>query len=324
MTAVLTVKGPVAAADLGVTLMHEHIVVLDQDIETNVARRWDEEQGTARSVALLDDAKAHGVDTIVDLTVLGLGRDIRRIARIASAAKPHVIVATGLYTFNELPRYFANRGPGTINGGGDLLTDTFVRDIEEGIGDSGIRAGILKCATDQPGLTPGVEVVLRSVARAHRRTGAPITTHSDPNSFTGKHQLKVFADEGVDLGRVIIGHCGDTLDLHYLRDVLGHGCYIGMDRFGIDLIISTEERVRIVAELCKEGFADRMVLSHDTNCYSQWLDPAVREKRFPRWRYTFLMDVVQPMLSEAGVTDAQIRQMLVDNPREIFSRTEPY
>src|SRR5437667_2701853 len=186
------------------------------------------------AVARMNELRSRGVDTIVDLTVIGLGRYIPRIQRIAAQTKLHMIVATGIYTYCDLPHYFQYRGPGTLLGGPELIADMFVRDIEEGIADTDVKAGILKCATDAPGLTPGVERILRATAQAHRRTGVPISTHTHARKRVGLDQQRVFREEGVDLSRVVIGHSGDTTDLGYLEALIVNGSTIGMDRFGID------------------------------------------------------------------------------------------
>ena len=112
----------------------------------------------------------------------------------------------------------------------------------------------------------------------HRATGVPISTHTEPATRRGLEQQKVFESEGVDLSRVVIGHSGDTADLEYLEELLARGSYLGMDRFGLYGILSFEERVRTVVELCERGYVDKLVLSHDAACYNDWLlrDGAVR------------------------------------------------
>ncbi len=152
----------------------------------------------------------------------------------------------------------------------------FVRDIEQGIADTGIKAGILKCATDEPGVTPGVERVLRAVAQAHKRTGVPISTHTHAGLRRGLEQQRIFEEEGVDLSRVVIGHSGDSTDIGYLEELIAAGSYLGMDRFGIDVILPFEDRVNIVAQMCERGHADKMVLSHDANCYFDALPEELR------------------------------------------------
>ena len=268
--------------------------------------------------------KARGVDTIVDLTVVGLGRYIPRIARIAAATELNIVVATGLYTFNDVPMYFHYRGPGTALGGVEPMTEMFVRDIERGIADTGVKAAVLKCATDEPGVTPGVDRVLRAVAQAHRQTGVPISTHTHAESKRGLDQQRIFAQEGVDPTRVIIGHSGDTTDIAYLEELIATGSYLGMDRFGVDSFLGFEDRVDTVARMCERGHAEKMVLSHDAACYFDALPEATLPVALPNWHYQHIHDDVIPALKQRGVTDAQLTTMLVDNPRTIFSTRGGY
>jgi phosphotriesterase-related protein len=128
----------------------------------------------------------------------------------------------------------------------------------------------------------------------------------------------VFKEEGVDLTRVIIGHSGDTTDLTYLEELVGNGSYIGMDRFGIDTILSFQDRVATVAKMCERGHANKMVLSHDAACFNHWLPERQLPAVLPRWNYLHIHTDVIPALRKAGVTEAQLNTMLVENPRRIF------
>lgn len=319
MSTVESVLGPLDPADLGETLMHEHVFVLDPEIEHNYPGRWDEQERMADALEKMRELRGRGVRTIVDLTVLGLGRNIERVAELARQVEIQIVAATGLYTYDDVPMFFRFRGPGRLVDGPELLTEFFIRDITEGIADTGVKAAILKCATDRPGLTEGVERVLRSVARAHRETGVPISTHTHALTQRGLDQQEVFREEGVDLERVVIGHSGDTTDLGYLRQLMDAGSYIGMDRFGLDLMLAFEDRVATVVALCKQGYAGRMVLSHDASCFTHNFDVSAKRELLPNWRYTHLHDEVLPALRERGVTEAQIEQMLVTNPRAILT-----
>ena len=164
-----------------------------------------------------------------------------------------------------------------------------------------MKAGILKCATDHPGVTPAVEEVLRAVARAHRATGVPISTHTEPATRRGLEQQKVFESEGVDLSRVVIGHSGDTADLEYLEELLARGSYLGMDRFGLYGILSFEERVRTVVELCERGHVERLVLSHDAACYNDWLPQG--GGAFGPWTTATSPRTCSPRCATAGLGD---------------------
>jgi phosphotriesterase-related protein len=299
--------------------MHEHIFVLDADVHQNYPAEWgDEEKRIADAVSRMNELKSRGVDTVVDLTVVGLGRYIPRIQRIASQTAINIIVATGIYTYNDVPFYFHLRGPGTRLNGPEPMVEMFVQDIEQGIAGTGVKAGMLKCATDEPGVTPGVERILRATAQAHHRTGVPISTHTHARSRTGLDQQRIFAEEGVDLTRVVIGHSGDTTDIGYLEQLAAQGSYLGMDRFGINSILSFEDRVNTVAEMCRRGHAGKMVLSHDAACFMHWLPEQVLPVVLPQWHYLHIHNDVIPALKQKGVTEEQLNMMLVENPKRIF------
>src|SRR5262245_37377527 len=325
MALVNTVRGPIDCSQLGVSLMHEHVFVRSTEIAENFPEAWgEEEKRVADAVARLNELKSAGVDSIVDLTVIGLGRYIPRIQRVAAQTDLNIIPATGVYTYNDAPMYFHFRGPGTALGGAELMVDMFVKDIEEGIAGTGVKAAILKCATDEPGITPGVERVLRAVAQAHRRTGVPISTHTHARTERGLEQQRIFRKEGVDLSRVIIGHSGDTTDTDYLEKLIANGSYIGMDRFGIDVLLPFEDRVNTVAKMCELGYAGKMVLSQDASCFMDALPEAAVPVMLPNWHFLHIHHDVIPALKERGVTDQQIKTMMVDNPKKIFERQGSY
>src|SRR5439155_16941560 len=163
-------------------------------------------------------------------------RDIPLVKEVARRSGMQVIGATGIYW--EVPHHFRSITGRNI----DYIAELFARDIQEGIMDTGVKAGIIKCATDEPGVTEDVERILRAAAQAHRATGVPISTHTHAASEVGLNQQDVFESEGVDLGRVIIGHSGDSEDLAYLRKIIDRGSFIGMDRFGIDIFLAGDKR----------------------------------------------------------------------------------
>lgn len=319
MKKVNTVRGVIDTSLLGVTLMHEHIFVLSPEINQNYPESWgNEEIRVQNAIDRLRKLKLQGVDSIVDLTVVGVGRYIPRIQRIAAQVDLNIIVATGLYTFNELPMYLQYRNSGSRSDSSEVLLEMILKDIHEGIADTGVKASILKCATDYQGVTPGVELVLRTVARAHQKTGLPVSTHTHAKSRSGLAQQRIFEEEGVDLSRVVIGHCGDTTDLEYLERLLEKGSYLGMDRFGIETILPFKKRVDTVAALCRLGYSEKIVLSQDAACYNDWFEEEALATAVPNWNYFHLLKDVVPALRESGVTEDQIHTMLVKNPRRIF------
>ncbi len=324
MTQIPTVRGPIDTDDLGRTYMHEHIFVLTADVQQNYPDEWgDEEARVADAVQKLTALSEQGVRTIVDPTVVGLGRYIPRIQRVAEQVPDlNIIVATGCYTYDDVPFFFRYRGPALNEAVGtevpDPMVDMFVRDITEGIAGTGVRAGLLKCAIDSQGMTSGVERIMRAVAKTHLRTGTPITVHTHPGSKSGLEVKRVLCDEeGVDPRRVVLGHSGDTTDADHLSELAEAGFVLGMDRFGINLDTTFEARADIVVEMCRRGFAESMVLAHDAACYIDWIAPEVMAF-LPQWHYLHIEQDVLPYLRANGVTDKQINTMLVDNPRGYF------
>ena len=324
MPTVETVRGPVDTADLGATLMHEHVFVLSTEhLQNYGAEWWDEDERVADAVDKLNELKAIGIDTIVDPTVWGLGRYIPRVQRVAEQTDLNIVVATGLYTYDELPHQYEYRGPGRLlDLPRDPMVDDFSRDISDGIADTGVKAAFLKCVVETKGLTPGVERTVRACAAVSRETGAPITVHTSSATQAGRLAVQVFRDEGVDLSKVVIGHAGDSNDLDYLSELAEAGCLLGMDRFGLDIYNPTSSRVDTIVALAERGYADRMVLAHDASCYIDYF-PGVdaqhaKEQIAPNWNFTHISKDVLPMLTERGVTDEQVQQMLVDTPRRYF------
>ena len=316
MPQVQTVTGPVETAELGPTLMHEHVFVLTADVQQNYPEEWgSEDERVADAVARLTALAATGVRTIVDPTVIGLGRYIPRIQRIAEQVDLNIVVATGCYTYVDVPFFFHYRGPALNAAVGaelpDPMVDMFVGDIEQGIAGTGVRAAFLKCAIDHQGMTSGVERVMRAVGKAHRRTGVPITVHTNAHEQTGRWVVELLRSENADLTKVVIGHSGDS------------GALLGMDRFGVDAYRTTADRVATIVALCQRGYAERMVLSQDASCYIDWLAPGVMDL-LPQWHYTHIHDDVLPYVRERGVTEEQIETMLVANPRRYFENVGSY
>ncbi len=325
MPTVETVRGPIDTADMGATLMHEHVFVLSTEHVQNYGDGdwWDEDERVADAVTKLDELKALGIDTILDPTVWGLGRYIPRVQRVAEQTDLNIIVATGLYTYDEIPHQYEHRGPGLLlDMPTDPMVDDFTADLTDGIARTGVKAAFLKCVVEAKGLTPGVERTLRACAATHRATGAPITVHTSVANQAGLMALQVFRDEGVDLTKVVIGHAGDSNDLDYLSELAEAGCLLGMDRFGLDIYNPTSSRVDTIVALASRGYADRMVLAHDASCYIDYFPgieaQAAKEQIAPNWNFTHISKDVLPLLRERGVTEDQVRQMLVEAPRRYF------
>jgi phosphotriesterase-related protein len=314
MKQVQTVLGPVPIEQLGVTLMHEHLVIGWPGWIFDPLARFDRMKVASQLINRLHELKSLGVSTFVDPCPIELGRNPELAAEVAEATGMNIICATGLYT-NRLgiPVYFRQR---TV----DEIAEIFARELTEGIGSSGIRAGLIKCATGLREITRHEEKCLRAAGRAHKVTGAPILTHTE-SATMGNEQLDILASEGVDFGRVIIGHSCGTANLEYHLGLLDRGAFLGFDRFGLEAVFPDRLRIATLAGLLAIGYAKQIVLSHDyVGCFlgRSMFRTAESRQGLAKWGYTHLFKEVLPKLRAIGVGEAQIQTMMVENPQRFF------
>lgn len=307
MSQVNGVLGPIEADDLGFTLMHEHIMICNWSMRQSFDDWVDIEEVTRNASQEITGAQSLGVGTIVDLTPINLGRDVHVLREVAERAEAQIVAATGLYYHHE---------PWVVGWEVDRLVEWLLRDIEKGIQGTQAKAGIIKAATGAEGVTDDNRHMLQVAARLQKAGGVPISTHTTPANQSGLAQQDVFEEEGVELERVVIGHCGDSDNLDYLEKILNRGSYIGMDRFGLDMILPMESRVATVATLCERGWANRMVLSHDACCSIDFYPQGTPMP--PHWNYRHICQDVIPALRKAGVSEAHLTEMTVTNPRRIL------
>jgi phosphotriesterase-related protein len=315
LATVETVRGPVELGDLGRTLMHEHIFIMQPEALQNWGHAfgplyWDEQERIADAVAKLKRVRDAGIRTIVDPTAPGLGRYIPRIRTVAEAADVNIIVATGVYAFLELPNFLGYRSK-------EAIADLFVREIREGINDTGVKAAFLKCAVERHGLVGDVPRIIEATAMAATETGAPVMVHTNAEQRTGLLALDALSRHGVDPGQIVIAHAGDSNDLDYLRTIAHAGAWLGCDRFGIDHFNPLADRIRTLVALLEEGYANQIHLSHDA---ASFLDFFVGDASFADRNpdYLLISNQVLPALLDAGVTQEQIDQMMIANPVRFF------
>ncbi|MDQ6670721.1 MAG: hypothetical protein M3069_08205 [Chloroflexota bacterium] len=310
MATINSVLGPLDTTELGFTLTHEHVFTASAGIlHTYPELFGDMNKLAEEAVSVLREARAGGVQTIIDLSTLDLGRDVRFLADVSSRSGVNIIAATGIW--RDIPRAFWNRDP-------DEIAALFAREIEEGIDGTGIRAGIIKVANDAEGVTREGEIILRAAARAARQTGVCVSTHSYAPGRVGDQQVAVFEEEGFDLNRLYIGHSNDTTDLDYLHGLLRKGVWLGLDRHQTMSPIGpdAEGRAQTLAALIKAGAGGRLMVSHDWSVLgvSRTSDPfASRGYNPDGWLYA--RRKLFPRLLELGITQHQIDLLNIDNPR---------
>lgn len=325
MAPVNTVSGPVECDQLGVTYMHEHVFVVNPEFQHYWPgyRSWDQEELVETGRTALRKLKEKGVDTLVDVTVAGAGRQIRAMAEAARGTGLNVIAATGWYSYDNLSFMFR---PLDLDGRIAELQRLFVRDFEEGMEGTSIKPGVIKCSTDVAGVTPDIEALLRASARTHVQTGLPITTHTSYKNESGLMQQALFQEEGVDMGAVVIGHCNESNDLGYLEKLIENGSYIGFDRLGMASPDATlEDQLDNLAELCRRGYADRVMLSHDHIVYFDMVPVERYRQRYAdhpaNYPFGYIDNALLPGLRKRDISERDLMTMLVENPKRYFART---
>ena len=318
MPSVNTMRGPVDVNDLGYVLTHEHVRESSAGVPYTYPDLLDHDEDVARGIARLNEAAAEGVGTVLILTTLDLGRDMRLLQDVAAGVDLNMVPATGMW--RDIPRHVG------LGATVERLAKAFIREIEDGIEGTGIKAGVIKVATDvehitEEGLTRPNELVLRAAARACIETGVPIATHTAAPARAGDLQVAVFEDEGVDLRRVCIGHSNDTDDIDYLTGIMRKGCFLGMDRYpgGRAGGLNWEQRTDVVKQLVDLGFAGQVTLSHDFGGARPALPEAAEARSaYNPDGYCFIIRRVLPRLRELGVSEDAIREMTVNGPRRLF------
>ena len=307
---VQTVLGPIDPAELGWVLPHEHTAI----VLWHIPNRWDYWELRRDEPVIVEELgafRAAGGAAIVDLTLDGVGRDPEWLAGLARATGLHLVMGSGWYRGAHYPAeaLIDRRSVGA-------LADVIVRDATVGVGETGIRAGIIgEIGTDKPWLSAQEERVHRAAAQAARTTGLAITTHA-VQSTVGLAQLDVFEAEGADLTRVVIGHADSNPTLDYHLAIVERGAtvefdFLGMsfsvrERYGEGLIIDN------LRELLARGHVERILLSQDV-CHDSQL------RRYGGNGYTYLAESFLPRLRAAGVSDNEIRTITIDNPRRLLT-----
>lgn len=305
-----TVLGPLDVSKLGFTLSHEHICFVPHEVFS------DKKVAAAKMVDKLKEAKAAGVDTIIDLTPSDAWRDVRFGQEVSGRSGVRVVAATG---FRFAPESYKAQ---TV----EQIAEFYIREIEQGIEDTGIKAGVIKAAAVAGTVTPAEEKGFRAAARASKATGVPIETHTNAGNRGGEAQAAILEAEGVSPSRVSLGHSDDTNDVNYLISLAKRGYTIGIDHvfYGAtkpakgepDYVtylreIPWRKRAGYVKQLIDAGFGDKIFLSNDWELEREQMNPD---------GFLFNTRKTIPYLRELGVSQQQIHAITVDNPKHFFGR----
>jgi phosphotriesterase-related protein len=321
-TTIQTVTGRVSPDQLGRTLMHEHVMVGYPGWEVDWLRPGpSRSEMLARAADKLEEMKAAGITAMIDPCPVDLGRDIELIAEVAQRARFTIVAATGLYHEHEggSPHWKSR----TAFGGpqSEAMAELFIAELENGVGRTGIKPGIIKIATSAGVITEYEKTVLRAAAKASIATSTPITSHTDRGTM-GPEQQQFLVEQGVPAHRIVVGHCCGTSDHDYHMRIANGGSYLGFDRFGLDVIHPDKERVASLLRLIRRGATSRVVVSHDTVWC--WRGEPIADQRLLAemekvWTPSHFCRDIVPELLAGGATQRDVDMLLVDNPRRYFA-----
>lgn len=320
MTNISTVTRNITPDDLGKTLMHEHLQTgMPGWTADPIAPKYVKREVVDKAVDRIAELQAAGFATLVDPCPNDLGRDVELMAEVSSRTGFNIVCTTGLYT-GELGAATYWRLRQQMNGdAAKYIADGYIREITEGVGDTGIRAAMIKLATGMAPLSDYDAILIEAAGHASLATGVPIITHTE--AVLGDVQQERLVAMGVPAHRIVVGHsCGsDCFDYH--MKIAAGGSYLGFDRFGLDMVIPDTTRVASLARVIGAGAGDRVVVSHDTVWC--WLGSFLPPERLPDMGINtdplHFTNVVIPMLREAGITQDQIDSLLIENPRRYFA-----
>jgi phosphotriesterase-related protein len=310
---VRTLTGDVPPTSLGRTLIHEHLSVdWGEMLGRPKVLDFEYDAMADRMVGKLQAASAAGIGAMVECTPIGCGRYLDLFKDVAKRSPVKIIGSTGFFHESWCPMHPIARVMDI-----EMMADLFSREITEGMGDTLIKAGMIKCATGEGRISEKEAQVLRAAARAHQATGCPIITHT--TNGMGLEQLDIFESEGVQPEEVIVSHIGFEKDpLDYSERMLRRGANISFDRIGMKAFFEDEHWVEIVGHALKKGYVRQTMISHDAAVSVYGLEIASGKNVFDD--YTYIPRIFLPKLqAEAGVTDEQISILLEENPQRVLA-----
>ncbi len=316
---VQTVTGPTTAAELGTTLIHEHVLVGFPGWQLDAkAPRFVRAEAMSRAVDEMQELADQGLSTFVDPCPMDLGRDVEFLAELSQESGMRIVCTTGAYFEAEGITYTFRHL--TV----EQIEEIYISEIQEGVGETGIRAGAVKIATGSKVVSDYERKLVTAGARAARETGVPVISHTQDASC-GHDQIDLVTAEGVASDRLLVGHSDGTEDHDYQRSLAERGAFVGFDRFGITIMVPDEVRIANLLKLARAGHTDRIMVSHDSiSCWMGRPVPYAQSQEeiramLPKWRPDYIFREVVPRLIEGGLSKDDIDTILVDNPRRFFA-----
>ncbi len=319
---VMTALGPIAVEDMGVTSSHEHLLLGMPGWEYDASYTYDRRAVADKCIAQVKEAQKYGLQTLVDATPMDLSRDPELYKMVQGETGLNVICATGLYTEPEgnsafwrlLAKY---RG---YDEALKRLTNAYLTDVSKGMHGSDVRCGVLKIATGKGAIAPIEELSIHAACLTQKELGTPIISHTAEASM-GPATAKMLLEKGADPKKTMIGHMCDTDELDCVIECLKMGFYVGLDRFGLNMIFTDDNKCVNLVKLVQMGYGDKILIGHDATIHNHVIDliPDKIMATMTNWNLCGLFKTFIPRFKELGLTDAQVSKLMLDNPQRFFA-----
>lgn len=302
MSAIRTVRGDIAPADLGITYLHEHLIGHSLKPGSDRDLTLDSEAAAAHELFLF---KLAGGQAVVEMSPQDYGRNPLALKRLSETSGVHIITVTGFIKGASADPLVQDK---SIN----EIADELIRDVTEGIDGTGIRAGVIKAGSSLDRITPNEEKIFRAAARAQRETGAAISTHTEAGTMA-LEQVALLRSEGVPPEKILIGHTDRKLDWDYHLSIANTGVTLGYDQISKEKYYPDSQRVEFIVRLTRAGFGGQIAISGDLARRSDLVSYGGGPG------YTFILWRFVPWLKKQGLTADDIQRMMVETPGRLLT-----
>ncbi len=308
MKKINTVLGTIEREFLGSTLCHEHVACLNPSFYMAFGEKWMKRAEVIdNAVAMCRRAKEDcDISTIIDGTPIDLGRDIDMIREVSQKSGVNILISSGIYCSEE--QFLWGKKA-------EKLAEFFIYECQNGVAGTNVKPAILKCATGKRGVTEINELLLNTMSITQKETDLPMFAHNEHKIKTAPAQLKIFEKNGVNLEKVVIGHCSDSYDIEYLIGLLKSGVYLGFDR-----IYPThyERQAETIAKLIERGYEDKILVSHDFFAFSDFKNNDFEVHKKNGRDFTTVHKQLFSALKKIGIEEKQIQKLTINNPKNLL------
>ena len=319
---VMTVTGSIIKEDIGKCLVHQHAIFGYPGWQCSTTN-FDYSEAMSYVSGVVSDAKRRfDLKTFIDATPGDCGRNVEFLKELSERTEVNIIASTGCYFEGEgASQYYKMRL--MVGNAEEEIYDMMMKDLTKGVGDTDIRAGVIKVATSAEEITQYENMFLKAAGKVSAETGTRIITHTQEGK-QGEEQVHALSEYGADVNKIMVGHLDGCTDIDVLLNIFETGAYGAFDRLGLDNMAGTpleNRRVALIAGLAMSGFGEKIMLSHDSiawNLGSPWNYTDEVAYNVRNWNWTHVFDNIIPRLKSMGVKSTVVDRMVRENVHEFL------